>query len=179
MLIGVGSIAKVARTREGIGGVAKLRREMTAADVAGLGSVFKNSDDKLQNIIKVCRQSWNGAYWCLVHTACGRGCLFEPHKVSMNPSKEVTWEPALVWVPTNRIETQSANFCYNILNRFFLHCIAQPVRSRWCSHGVSPGWWRPRSRPTQIAPKCRKFKAKLIHTTYKMHLKFVLLRFLS
>jgi len=57
MLIGVGSIAKVARTREGIGGVAKLRREMTAADVAGLGSVFKNSDDKLQNIIKVCRQS--------------------------------------------------------------------------------------------------------------------------
>lgn len=57
MLIGVGSIAKVARTGEGIGGVAKLRREMTAADVAGLGSVFKNSDDKLQNIIKVCRQS--------------------------------------------------------------------------------------------------------------------------
>ncbi|KAJ9624398.1 Glucan endo-1,3-alpha-glucosidase agn1 [Taxawa tesnikishii (nom. ined.)] len=55
MLIGVGSIAKVARTGKGIGDVAKLRRGMTATDVAGLGSVFKNSDDKLQNIVKVCR----------------------------------------------------------------------------------------------------------------------------
>lgn len=57
MLIGVGSIAKVARTGKDIGNVAKLRRGMTTADVAGLGSVFKNSDDKLQNIIKVCRRS--------------------------------------------------------------------------------------------------------------------------
>ena len=54
MLIGVGSITKVARTGEGLGDVAKLRRGMTTTDVAGLGSVFKNSDDKLQNIIKVC-----------------------------------------------------------------------------------------------------------------------------
>ncbi|GAB7357175.1 hypothetical protein MBLNU459_g8166t1 [Dothideomycetes sp. NU459] len=57
MLIGVGSIAKVARTGEGLGDVAKLRRGMTATDVAGLGAIFKNSDDKLQNLVKVCRVS--------------------------------------------------------------------------------------------------------------------------
>lgn len=57
MLIGVGSIGKVARTGKGIGDVAKLRRGMTTAGVAGLGAVFKNSDDKLQNIVKVCRLS--------------------------------------------------------------------------------------------------------------------------
>ncbi|THY23807.1 glycoside hydrolase [Aureobasidium pullulans] len=56
MLVGVGAIAKVERSGENIGEVAKLRRGMTAEDVAGLGSVFKNSDDMLQKIIKVCRR---------------------------------------------------------------------------------------------------------------------------
>ncbi|KEQ78019.1 hypothetical protein M436DRAFT_34846, partial [Aureobasidium namibiae CBS 147.97] len=56
MLLGVGAIARVERTGKGIGDVAKLRRGMTADDVAALGSVFKNSDDKLQNIINVCRR---------------------------------------------------------------------------------------------------------------------------
>lgn len=55
MLIGVGSIARVERTGEGLGDVAKLRRGMTAEMVATLGSVFKNNDDKLQSIIRVCR----------------------------------------------------------------------------------------------------------------------------
>lgn len=56
MLMGVGAIAKVECSGKGFGDVAKLRRGMSAADVAGLGSVFKNSDDKLQAIIKVCRR---------------------------------------------------------------------------------------------------------------------------
>ncbi|KAG9603067.1 glycoside hydrolase family 6 protein, partial [Aureobasidium melanogenum] len=56
MLIGVGSIAKVERTGKGIGDVAKLKRGMTADNIAALGSIFKNNDDKLQSIIKVCRR---------------------------------------------------------------------------------------------------------------------------
>ena len=56
MLVGVGAIARVERSGKGIGDVAKLRRGMTADNVAALGSVFKNNDDKLQNSIKVCRR---------------------------------------------------------------------------------------------------------------------------
>lgn len=56
MLVGVGAIAKVERSGKGLGDVAKVRRGMSEADIAGLGSVFKNSDDKLQAIIKVCRR---------------------------------------------------------------------------------------------------------------------------
>ncbi|KAH0171368.1 glycoside hydrolase family 6 protein, partial [Aureobasidium melanogenum] len=55
MLIGVGSIAKVERTGQGLGDVARLKRGMTADHIAGLGSVFKNNDDKLQTIVRVCR----------------------------------------------------------------------------------------------------------------------------
>jgi chitinase len=56
MLLGIGAIAKVERTGKGIGDVAKLRRGMTADNVAALGSIFKTNDDKLQSIIKVCRR---------------------------------------------------------------------------------------------------------------------------
>jgi hypothetical protein len=55
MLLGVGSIAKVSRDREGIASVAKLRKSMKSEEIASLGTIFKNSDDKLQSIIKVCR----------------------------------------------------------------------------------------------------------------------------
>lgn len=56
MLVGVGAIAKVERSGKGFGDVAKLRRGMTTEDIVALGSVFKNSNDKLQAIIKVCRR---------------------------------------------------------------------------------------------------------------------------
>ena len=55
MLVGAGAIAKVSRDGKGLGDVAKLRRGMSADDVAGLGNIFKSQDDKLQNIMKVCR----------------------------------------------------------------------------------------------------------------------------
>lgn len=55
MLFGVGTIAKASRDGKGIAGVASTRRGMSADAAAGLGSVFKNNDDKLQGIMKVCR----------------------------------------------------------------------------------------------------------------------------
>ncbi|THX32417.1 hypothetical protein D6D10_08112 [Aureobasidium pullulans] len=66
MLVGVGAIAKVERSGKGLGDVAKVRRGMSEADIAGLGSVFKNSDDKLQAIIKVCRRALKQkkGKWC-------------------------------------------------------------------------------------------------------------------
>ncbi|KAK6004282.1 hypothetical protein QM012_009132 [Aureobasidium pullulans] len=56
MLLGVGAIVKVERTGKGMGDVAHVRRGMTATDVANLGSIFKNNDDKLQSFLRVCRQ---------------------------------------------------------------------------------------------------------------------------
>lgn len=57
MLLGVGSIAKATRDGEGISSVAKIRKEMTADDIASFGKIFSNNDDKLQSIMKVCRLS--------------------------------------------------------------------------------------------------------------------------
>lgn len=54
MLLGVGSIAKVSRTGSGLAKVAHIRRGMKAGEAASLGTVFKNNDDKLQAIMKVC-----------------------------------------------------------------------------------------------------------------------------
>lgn len=55
MLVGVGAIAKASRDGKGIGDIAKIRRGMTASDVSSLGAIFKNNDDKLQSIMKVCK----------------------------------------------------------------------------------------------------------------------------
>lgn len=55
MLIGVGSIAKVARNGDGIASVAKIRAGMKAEDITTLGTIFKENNDKLQSILKVCR----------------------------------------------------------------------------------------------------------------------------
>lgn len=56
MLLGVGAIARASRDGTGIGEIAKFRREMSGDAVAGMGRLFKDNDDKLQNILKVCRQ---------------------------------------------------------------------------------------------------------------------------
>lgn len=55
LLLGVGAIAKVTRDGTGIAKVAKVRNEMKAADIAGLGSIVKSHDDKLQSILKFCK----------------------------------------------------------------------------------------------------------------------------
>ncbi|KAK5130435.1 hypothetical protein LTR08_002134 [Meristemomyces frigidus] len=55
MLVGVGTIAKATRDGKGIGDIANIRRGMSSDDVAGLGSIFKANDDKLQSIMKVCK----------------------------------------------------------------------------------------------------------------------------
>ncbi len=55
LLLGVGVIAKASRDGEGIAAIAKIRRGMSSDDVSSLGSIFKNNDDKLQSIMKVCR----------------------------------------------------------------------------------------------------------------------------
>ncbi|KAK4545949.1 hypothetical protein LTR36_002513 [Oleoguttula mirabilis] len=55
MLVAVGAIAKASRDGKGIGDIATIRRGMKPDDIAGLGSIFKNNDDKLQSIMKVCK----------------------------------------------------------------------------------------------------------------------------
>lgn len=55
MLLGVGAIAKATRDGKGIGSIATIRRGMSADTVKGLGDIFKNSDDKLQSILKICK----------------------------------------------------------------------------------------------------------------------------
>ncbi|CAD0113390.1 unnamed protein product [Aureobasidium uvarum] len=55
MLLGVGAIAKASRDGKGISGVASARKGMSADSISSLGSVFKNQDDKLQSIMKVCK----------------------------------------------------------------------------------------------------------------------------
>lgn len=55
MLLGVGAIAKVARDGKGIGDVANIRRGMSGDAVASLGKIFKDNDDTLQSIAKVCK----------------------------------------------------------------------------------------------------------------------------
>lgn len=55
MLLGVGSIAKVARDGEGIASVAKIRRAMKADDISSMGKIFSDNDGKLQSIVKACR----------------------------------------------------------------------------------------------------------------------------
>lgn len=55
MLFGVASIAKVSRDGSGLSQVAKLRQGMKSDEIASLGSIFKNNDDKLQAIMKVCK----------------------------------------------------------------------------------------------------------------------------
>jgi hypothetical protein len=57
MLLGVGSIAKVARDGEGIGSVAKIRKAMSSDDVSTLGKIFSDNDSKLQGIVKACKLS--------------------------------------------------------------------------------------------------------------------------
>lgn len=53
--LGVGSITKAVRSGEGLKATAKLRTEMKASEVSGLGALFKSNDDTLQRILKVCR----------------------------------------------------------------------------------------------------------------------------
>jgi chitinase len=55
MLLGVGAIAKASRDGKGLNDVAKVRRGMTADAVGSLGRIFKDNDDTLQGIMKVCR----------------------------------------------------------------------------------------------------------------------------
>jgi chitinase len=55
MMFGVGSIAKAARTGEGLGAVAKIRQGMSADTVASFGKIFKENDSKLASIGKFCR----------------------------------------------------------------------------------------------------------------------------
>jgi chitinase len=56
MLLGVGAIAKVERTGKGLGDVARIRHGLDSADIANLGSIFKDNDDKLQSFLRVCRR---------------------------------------------------------------------------------------------------------------------------
>lgn len=55
LLVGIGAIAKVSRHGKGISSVAQIRKGMSADDISALGSIFKNNDDKMQSILKVCR----------------------------------------------------------------------------------------------------------------------------
>lgn len=57
LLVGAGTIAKVARDAPGLAKVAKLQRGMDSASVAKLGGVFKNGVDELNPIMKVCKWS--------------------------------------------------------------------------------------------------------------------------
>ena len=56
MLMGVGAISKATRDGGGIGSIANIRDGMKAEEVASLGTIFKNEDDKLQSILKVCKR---------------------------------------------------------------------------------------------------------------------------
>lgn len=55
MLLGVGAIVKASRDAKGLSDVAKIRRGMSGDAIAGLGKIFKDNDDKLQAIAKVCK----------------------------------------------------------------------------------------------------------------------------
>ncbi|KAI1080982.1 hypothetical protein F5B20DRAFT_579808 [Whalleya microplaca] len=55
MLMGVGAIAKVSRDGKGIASVAQIRKDMKPDDISSLGAIFKDNDDKLQRIMKVCK----------------------------------------------------------------------------------------------------------------------------
>lgn len=55
MLLGVGAIAKVSRDGKGLAQVAKVRREMSADTIAGLGSVFAKHNNELNTISKFCK----------------------------------------------------------------------------------------------------------------------------
>ncbi|KAJ5195437.1 uncharacterized protein N7498_008875 [Penicillium cinerascens] len=54
-LIGVGSIAKVARDGPGLDSVARIRQGMKATEISNLGKIFKSNSDTLDTIMKVCR----------------------------------------------------------------------------------------------------------------------------
>lgn len=54
LLGGLGKFTKASRDGKGLGEVAAARRGMTDATVNGLGKLFKENDDKLQSVMKVC-----------------------------------------------------------------------------------------------------------------------------
>lgn len=55
MLLGVGAIARATRDGRGIADIAKIRRGMKEGDISAMGRIFKENDDTLQNIAKVCK----------------------------------------------------------------------------------------------------------------------------
>lgn len=52
MLLGVGPLAKVARDGKGLSRVAAIRRRMTSDEIGSLGQVFKDQDERLQNLLR-------------------------------------------------------------------------------------------------------------------------------
>ncbi|KAL4804670.1 glycoside hydrolase superfamily [Aspergillus unguis] len=52
LLVGAGTFSKVSRDGTGLGTVAKYRKGMKASEIASLGTIFKNGDSKVQNILK-------------------------------------------------------------------------------------------------------------------------------
>jgi hypothetical protein len=55
MLFGVGSIVKAARSGNGLGDIAKLKRGMSTDSVASFGKIFKDNDAKLTSIRNFCK----------------------------------------------------------------------------------------------------------------------------
>jgi hypothetical protein len=56
-VLGIGSIAKAARTGKGLEGAAQARMEMKASEISSLGALFKSNDDTLQSLLKsLCRK---------------------------------------------------------------------------------------------------------------------------
>lgn len=55
MLLGVGAVARATRDGKGIADIAKIRQGMKEAEISAMGRIFKENDDTLQNIAKVCK----------------------------------------------------------------------------------------------------------------------------